>query len=156
MSKVNPQGFNPRDGTAFGTEAKNPLDDATVREVTESARSLDPDDDRVHFKVLLDGVVDESKILDLLASEVTLTTHLFMAEHYASYYTPASRRAFECGLVEVALRHRPVTIEGVGDTYIDFDIKADPETLEIRRMGVSIAFVAETRRRLIEEGRIDW
>jgi hypothetical protein len=156
MPKVNTQGFNPHDGTAFGTEAKSPLDDATVREVTESARSLDPDDDRAHFKVLLDDVVDESKILDLLASEVTLTTHLFMAEHYTSCYTPASRRASDSGLVEVALRHRPVAIEGVGDAYIDFDIKADPETLEIRRMGVSIAFVAETRRRLVEEGLIDW
>lgn len=154
MSNDKPTGFNSHDGSEFGTEMKSPLDEEIIHEVTENARSLSPDDDRVVVEEHLDGLVAENR-LDFLDSRAVVSSLLFMADHNGSWYTPAEKRAEDLpSLLEVSLEYRPVTIEGVGDAYVSFDVKADPQTREIRYVGIHLSPTAGAKRQLVNEGRI--
>jgi hypothetical protein len=133
------------EGTDFGKQRKRPLGRETISEVVRKARSLPPYDHRV---------VMEVEHLDRL-SKSELSSLLFMAEHRSSSFTPAEKREFERGIVEVYLEYWSVSVEE-GEVYVSFDIKCDPETLAIRRMCVHTTYTAETKRRLIKEDRIDW
>jgi hypothetical protein len=154
MSKVNSEGFNPHDGTEFGDEIIKPVDSEIVREVVEKARSLPLYDHRVFLEKHLDGLVEQDR-LKWLNNRAVLSSLLFMAEHSYSCYTPAEDRAFDRGVLNVSLEYRPVSVEE-GDVFVHFDIKCDPQTRAIRRMGVHVAYAANTKRRLIKEGRIEW
>jgi len=143
MSTLNPQGENPTDCTEF----KTPSVDNTVQEVVRKARSLAVSpDDRLHAETEHMGEV----------SSTSLSALLFMADTCSFRHWPAESRGedFEQGVLDVFLEYRPVTVEE-GDVYIGFDIKADPETLEIRRLSVHTAYTAETKRRLVQEGKIE-
>ena len=144
-------------GADFGTEMKKPLNDESVREIVLNAHDLSLNDDRVVVKDHLEGLPNEGQ-LAFLEDEGMLDSLLFMAETQFSSYTPTEERGedFEQGVVEVFLELRPLTLVGVGDVYVTFDIKADPETCEIRYMGVHASFTGETKRRLIQEDHIDW
>lgn len=133
------------EGTDFEKEIIRPVNSETVSEVVDKARSLPPHDHRV--------VMDAGDLGGLNKSE--LSALLFMAEHSSSCYTPAEKREFDRGVLRVSLEYRPVTIEGVGDVYVHFDIKCDPESRAIRRMGVHTAYTAKTKRQLVKEGRIE-
>ncbi|PSP55377.1 hypothetical protein BRC82_05380 [Halobacteriales archaeon QS_1_67_19] len=122
----------------------SPVDSGIVREVVKKARSLPPHDHRVVLK---------AEHLPCL-SKSELSTLLFMAEHSNSCFTPAEKRAFDRGVLEVSLEYQPVSVEE-GDVFVHFDIKSNPETRAIRRMGVHTAYTAKTKRRLVEEGEIE-
>jgi hypothetical protein len=154
MSMQKPKGETPHDGTDFGKQMVRPVDNETVREVVEKARSLPLHDHRVVLETHLDGLVGQGQ-LEFLNSSAVLSSLLFMAEHKRSCYTPAEKREFDRGILDVSLEYRPVSVEE-GDVFVHFDIKCHPQTRAIRRMGVHVSYTADMKRRLIKEGRIEW